>query len=73
MPGVLLLGLIYFLIQVASYGLNFWAPELIKAQAAEAGRIGFLTAVPYICGAICMIVVGRLSDASANARNSSRP
>ncbi|UEM08711.1 MFS transporter [Bradyrhizobium barranii subsp. barranii] len=65
MPGVLLLGFIYFLIQIASYGLNFWAPDLIKAAGGgSAAAIGFLTAVPYICGAICMIVVGRLSDAS---------
>jgi D-galactonate transporter len=64
-PGVLLLGLIYFLIQVGSYGLNFWAPDLIKtAGGGNPTTIGFLTAVPYICGAISMLVVGRLSDAS---------
>jgi MFS family permease len=65
MPGVLLLGIIYFLIQVASYGLNFWAPDLIRtAGGGSTTAIGFLTAVPYICGAICMLIVGRLSDAS---------
>lgn len=65
MPGVLLLGFIYFLIQVASYGLNFWAPDLIKtAGGGNSTTVGFLTAVPYICGAISMLVVGHLSDAS---------
>jgi len=65
MPGVLLLGFIYFLIQIGSYGLNFWAPDLIKtAGGGNPTTIGFLTAVPYICGAISMLVVGRLSDAS---------
>jgi MFS family permease len=64
-PGVLILGLIYFLIQVASYGLNFWGPDLIKtASGGSPSLIGFLTAVPYLCGAISMLVVGRLSDAS---------
>lgn len=64
-PGVLLLGFIYFLIQIASYGLNFWAPDLIKtAGSNNPAFTGFLTAVPYICGAISMIVVGRLSDSS---------
>src|SRR6202012_4235023 len=63
MPGVLLLGFIYFLIQVASYGLNFWAPDLIKtAGGGSPSAIGFLTAIPYICGAISMLVVGRWSD-----------
>ncbi|WP_122406785.1 MFS transporter [Bradyrhizobium sp. STM 3561] len=65
MPGVLLLGFIYFLIQVSSYGLNFWAPDLIKAAGVgSAAAIGFLTAAPYVCGAISMLVVGRMSDAS---------
>jgi MFS family permease len=65
MPGVLLLGFIYFLIQIASYGLNFWAPDIIRtAGGGSSATIGFLTAVPYICGAISMLVVGRLSDAT---------
>lgn len=65
MPGVLVLGLIYFLIQVASYGLNFWGPDLIKtASGGSPELIGFLTAVPYVCGAISMLVIGYLSDAS---------
>jgi MFS family permease len=65
MPGVFLLGLIYFLIQIASYGLNFWAPDLIRTAGGGSPRaIGFLTAIPYVCGAISMLVVGRLSDAS---------
>ncbi|BAN25302.1 MFS transporter [Caballeronia insecticola] len=68
-PGFLMLGLIYFLIQVASYGLNFWAPHLIRAAGTQNPTvIGLLTAVPYICGAICMVVVGRMSDRSGERR-----
>jgi MFS family permease len=64
-PGFLTLGLVYFLIQVSSYGLNFWAPHLIRASGTgNPTVVGFLTAVPYLCGAITMFVVGRLSDAS---------
>ncbi|MFY1666117.1 MFS transporter [Pseudomonas sp. Pseu.R1] len=69
MPGFLMLGLIYFLIQVASYGLNFWAPQLIRSAGVESPVvIGLLTAIPYICGAISMVVIGRLSDASGERR-----
>lgn len=69
LPGFLTLGLIYFLIQVASYGLNFWAPQLIRSAGTESPVIiGLLTAVPYVFGAISMIVVGRLSDASGERR-----
>lgn len=68
-PGFLTLGLIYFLIQVASYGLNFWAPHLIRTSGStDPTVIGLLTAVPYLCGAIAMIVVGKLSDASGERR-----
>ena len=68
-PGFARLGLIYFLIQVASYGLNFWAPQLIRSSGITSSTaIGFYTAVPYIAGAICMVVVGRLSDASGERR-----
>ena len=68
-PGFLTLGLVYFLIQIASYGLNFWAPQLIRsAGTTNPTVIGLLTAVPYVCGAICMVVVGRLSDASGERR-----
>jgi len=68
-PGFLLLGLIYFLIQVASYGLNFWGPQLIRSAGTQsATTIGLLTAVPYICGATTMLTVGRLSDGSGERR-----
>ena len=68
-PGFLTLGLVYFLIQIASYGLNFWAPHLIRSAGTQnPAVIGMLTAVPYVCGAICMVLVGRLSDASGERR-----
>lgn len=69
LPGFLMLGLIYFLIQIASYGLNFWAPQLIRSAGTESPvAIGLLTAIPYICGAISMVVIGRVSDASGERR-----
>jgi len=68
-PGFLTLGLVYFLIQVGSYGLNFWAPHLIRSAGTQNPTIiGMLTAVPYVCGAICMVLVGRMSDASGERR-----
>jgi D-galactonate transporter len=68
-PGVLLLCLIYFLIQIGSYGLNFWAPDLIKtAGGGSPTLIGLLTAVPYICGVVCMVLIGRHSDITGERR-----
>jgi MFS family permease len=68
-PGFLTLGLVYFLIQIASYGLNFWAPQLIRSAGTHNPTIiGLLTAIPYICGALCMVIVGRISDATGERR-----
>jgi MFS family permease len=68
-PGFLMLGLIYFLVQVSSYGLNFWAPHMIRTSGiANPTTIGLLTAVPYLCGAITMVVVGRVSDRTGERR-----
>jgi len=68
-PGFLVLGLVYFLIQVGSYGLNFWAPHLIRSSGiSNSTTIGLLTAVPYVFGAIAMVIVGRVSDASGERR-----
>jgi MFS family permease len=69
LPGFLLLGVIYFFIQIASYGLSFWAPHMIRSAGTSSPTIiGLLTAVPYVCGAITMLAVGRLSDASGERR-----
>ncbi len=64
-PGFLLLGLVYFLIQICSYGLNFWGPDLIRTAVGEGNTvIGFLTATPFVCGAITMVALGRRADAT---------
>lgn len=67
--GLVLLGFVYFLIQVASYGLNFWAPHLLRTTGIHSSFvIGLLVTVPYLCGATTMLVVGRLSDGSGERR-----
>jgi MFS family permease len=64
-PGFLMLAIVYFLMQVASYGLNFWGPDLIRSSGiADPTALGFLAAVPYLCGAAVMVVLARRCDAS---------
>jgi MFS family permease len=64
-PGFLMLGFLYFLIQMGSYGLNFWVPHLLKtAGIGDPKLLGLLTAVPYVCGAGTMMVLGTLADKS---------
>ena len=68
-PGLLTLALVYFMIQMGAYGLNFWAPDLIRtAGSGDDLVVGFLTAVPYVCAAISMVLIGRRADATGDRR-----
>jgi MFS transporter, ACS family, tartrate transporter len=59
---VLALGLAYFGGVMALYGLSFWLPQIIKGFGASILAAGFLTALPYVCGAAAMIAWSRSSD-----------
>lgn len=68
-PGFLTLAIVYFMIQMAAYGLNFWAPDLIKtAGGGNYLVVGALTAIPYVFGAITMVLIGRHADKTGNRR-----
>jgi len=60
---VALLALIYFVIKMASYGINFWMPHLIKSSGVQSVFwVGMLSSLPYIVACIGMIWLTRLSD-----------
>jgi ACS family tartrate transporter-like MFS transporter len=63
-PKVLLLSLNYFGIVVASLGLLIFVPQIIKSIGAGSSNmtVGWLTMIPYICGAISLVIWGRVSD-----------
>lgn len=68
-PGFMALALVYFMIQMGAYGLNFWAPDMIRtAGQGNDLLVGFLTAVPYTCAAISMVLIGRHADATGHRR-----
>jgi ACS family tartrate transporter-like MFS transporter len=69
-PRVLLLSLIYFLMVVSAYGLEFFMPTLLK-QAFPASTpltVGLLTAVPSLFALIVMVLWGRSSDRRSERR-----
>lgn len=51
---------------VGLYGLTFWLPQMIKALSADFSTMttGWLTAVPYLLGAIALVLNSRHSDAT---------
>jgi MFS transporter, ACS family, tartrate transporter len=62
-PKVLLLALNYLGIVTASLGMLIFVPQIIKSLGSYSNMtVGWLTMIPYISGAIAMVVWGRISD-----------
>ncbi|MDB5630095.1 MAG: permease, partial [Tardiphaga sp.] len=59
---VLVLSAVYFGFVAALYGMQFWLPQIVKAFGFSNAQTGFVTAVPYLFGAIAMIAWARHSD-----------
>jgi ACS family tartrate transporter-like MFS transporter len=63
-PKVITLSLIYFGFVAALYGMQFWLPQIIKAFGFTNVQTGFVAAVPYLFGAVAMVLWARHSDAT---------
>lgn len=68
-PAFILLAVVYFLVQNASYAMNFWMPQMIRSSGFDdAMTIGWLTALPYLFGGACMLILGAYADRLGNRR-----
>lgn len=68
---VWLLSLGYFSLCVGMYGLVMWMPTLIGevlGPGASPERVGLLSAIPYLGGAVGMVLIGRHSDRTGERR-----
>jgi ACS family tartrate transporter-like MFS transporter len=61
-PRVILLGCVYMALNVPQYGLSFFLPQIVKAFGVTNVQAGFITALPYVVGAVGMVVWSRHSD-----------
>ena len=69
LPSVWLLTFVYFGMSATIYGITFWLPKLIRAQAGFSNlQIGFLSAIPYVAAAVVMVLVGQSSDRTGERR-----
>ncbi|SEJ48335.1 Sugar phosphate permease [Azotobacter beijerinckii] len=67
---VAVFALIYFVIKLASYGLNFWMPHLIEQSGiTNLTLVGIVSALPYAVACIGMLVVTNLSDRSGDRKS----
>jgi len=67
-PKVLLLALNYVGIVTASLGMLLFLPQIVKQLGLSNMEVGWVTMVPYICGAIAMVFCGWLSDRIGDRR-----
>ncbi|MFC9359101.1 MFS transporter [Rhodococcus sp. NPDC057014] len=63
-PRVLHLAAIYLTATAGLFGFNFFLPSIVKQldPSYSATNIGFVAAIPYIVGAIAMLIIARHSD-----------
>src|SRR5215475_6167391 len=59
---ILLCAMVYFCLNAASYGVAFFLPTIIKGFGVSDAQTGFLAALPFVFGAIGMVLLGRHSD-----------
>lgn len=60
----------FFCYVTATYGLGFWMPQIFRelSKVITNTQIGFISMLPYICGAISMVLIGRHSDKTKERR-----
>jgi MFS transporter, ACS family, tartrate transporter len=67
-PKVLLLTLNYFGIVGASVGMLLFVPQIVKQLGLTNMQVGWVSMIPYICGAVALLVWGWFSDRTGERR-----
>lgn len=68
-PKVYLFAFIFFLTTMSAYGLNFWAPQLIRSfGVTNMLHIGLYAAIPSAAAFVSMIALTRHSDVKNERR-----
>ena len=68
-PALWIMSAIYFGLVMGNYGLAFWLPQIVKdSLSKDPFKIGLLTAIPWLFGALAMLLVGRSSDRTGERR-----
>lgn len=66
---VWILCLLYFLMNVGSYGYEMWLPTIVKSLSGQGDAlVGLINAIPYFVAGIAMLAVGRHSDRTGDRR-----
>jgi MFS family permease len=61
-PTAILLGCTFFGVAMSNYGVLLWLPQIVKGFGLSTIATGFVTAIPFVAGAIGAVAWGRHSD-----------
>jgi cyanate permease len=67
-PRVLACSFVYFCLNAASYGVAFFLPTIVKGFGVTNFQTGLLSALPFVFGAVGMVLLGRNSDRTLKRR-----
>ena len=65
---VLACSVVYFCLNAASYGVAFFLPTIVKGFGVSNFETGLLSALPFVFGAVGMVLLGRNSDRTLKRR-----
>jgi D-galactonate transporter len=65
---VLACAFVYFCLNAASYGVAFFLPTIVKGFGVSNFQTGVLSALPFVFGAVGMVLLGRSSDRTLKRR-----
>jgi ACS family tartrate transporter-like MFS transporter len=67
-PRVLALALVYFCLNAGSYGVSYFLPTIVKGFGLSNLMTGVVSAVPFVFGAVGMVLLSRHSDKTMERR-----
>ncbi|ALP68750.1 MFS transporter [Paraburkholderia caribensis] len=67
-PVVLLTALAYFGITGFNYGLSFFLPQIVKGFDLTIRQVGYVSALPFLAGAVGMVLWSKHSDRTGERR-----
>lgn len=63
---VLMFCAVNFFSVIGSLGISLWMPQMLRGFGFSVTQIGFVVAIPYVCGAASMIICASKADKAAN-------
>lgn len=69
-PTVWIYAMAYMIMAIGFYGILFWLPQIIQNgfPGLTPSQNGFLSATPFVCAALTLVLVGYTSDRTGDRR-----